>query len=115
MMVGTSRQSINKVLHQFQAEGLLRTECGNLVILEFERLKLRAGRREIGCSFAVGACDTGAGDVYGELDGRCHRDFVRARRKRQRWRLRADPELGCAEFRRERQVTRHLQLSRERV
>lgn len=45
MMVGASRQSIKKVLHQFQAEGLLRTEYGNLVILEFERLKLRAGRR----------------------------------------------------------------------
>jgi CRP/FNR family cyclic AMP-dependent transcriptional regulator len=43
MLVGASRQTVNKVLQQFQKEGLLRTEYGSLVILELERLKLKAG------------------------------------------------------------------------
>jgi CRP-like cAMP-binding protein len=42
MMVGASRQSVNKVLKQFQKEGLIRTEYGSLVILELKQLKMRA-------------------------------------------------------------------------
>jgi CRP-like cAMP-binding protein len=42
-MVGASRQSINKVLRQFQDDGLITIEYGNLVIRAWDSLRKRAG------------------------------------------------------------------------
>jgi CRP/FNR family cyclic AMP-dependent transcriptional regulator len=41
MMVGASRQSVNKVLQQFQAEGLILTEYGNVVVRDLPGLRAR--------------------------------------------------------------------------
>ncbi len=42
MLVGASRQAVNKVLQRFQDQGLLRIEYGNLVILKLDQLKAKA-------------------------------------------------------------------------
>ena len=45
LMVGASRQTVNRVLRQFQDEGLILIEYGTLVVLALERLKIKAGVR----------------------------------------------------------------------
>lgn len=45
-MVGASRQSVNKVLQQFQSEKLLSIKYGNLLIHDLEGIQERASRAE---------------------------------------------------------------------
>lgn len=42
LMVGASRQAVNKVLRKFQSEGLLRIEYGTVLILDPEGVRQRA-------------------------------------------------------------------------
>jgi len=42
LMVGASRQSVNKVLQRFQEDGLIVIEYGALVVRDLDRLQLRA-------------------------------------------------------------------------
>ena len=41
-MVGASRQTVNRVLQQFQSEGLISTAYGSLVVRDMERLRRKA-------------------------------------------------------------------------